>query len=162
MRKAFANQRAHDNRESFVASLTALFNSPCKPHTNPAKGIGSAQGRKRRKDILAFMTSYTDEHGMPPTIREMGAASGLRSSSTVKSHLDWLVREGHVIHESQKPRSYRVANFRSWLADLSDHLRAASDAAESLEQGVRASAAVDVRGHLERAQAIVAQRMPAA
>lgn len=160
MRKAFANQHAHDTRD-FATSLLPLFENPITRTPRPIKGVAHPAGTASRERILAFMASYTDAHGMPPTIREMCNAVGLSSPSSVKAHLDFLAREGRVVHESQKPRSYRLANHRSWLADLADHLHAASAAAEGLEEGQRKASATDLRGHLEKAQAILAQRMAA-
>ena len=52
----------------------------------------------RQQEIWKFLTDYVDEHGYPPTVREIGEAVGLASPSTVHAHLANLERalyEGH-------------------------------------------------------------------
>lgn len=95
--------------------------------TNAAKGVGLEAGKRRRAALLEFLADYTARHGMPPSIREMCAATGLTSTSTVKSHLRWLVREGHVLHRPRSPRSYRLASppapvLPEWVTALSKSL----------------------------------------
>ena len=41
----------------------------------------------RQQEILAFVNAHVDEHGYPPTVREIGQAVGLTSPSTVHAHL---------------------------------------------------------------------------
>lgn len=63
------------------------------------------RGRERRQEILAFVASYTAQHRMSPTIKEIGAAVGLSSTSTVAAHLRILEREGVITHSLRVPRS---------------------------------------------------------
>ena len=49
-----------------------------------------------QQTILAFFRSAVATHGVPPSIRQIGAACGLSSSSTVFLHLQNLVRRGHL------------------------------------------------------------------
>jgi len=42
---------------------------------------------RRQREILTFVQRYADAHGYPPSVREIGQALGLTSSSTVHSHL---------------------------------------------------------------------------
>src|SRR5256886_12574821 len=48
----------------------------------------------RQQEIWKFLTDYVDEHGYPPTVREIGEAVGLASPSTVHAHLPHLERAG--------------------------------------------------------------------
>ena len=41
----------------------------------------------RQQEIWQFLADYVDEHGYPPTVREIGDAVGLASPSTVHAHL---------------------------------------------------------------------------
>ena len=41
----------------------------------------------RQQEIWQFLVEYTDGHGYPPTVREIGEAVGLASPSTVHAHL---------------------------------------------------------------------------
>ena len=46
---------------------------------------------RRQRDMLAFIVRHVDEHGVPPTIREIGAAVGVTSTSVANYHLGKLV-----------------------------------------------------------------------
>ena len=46
----------------------------------------------RQREILEFVNSHVDQHGYPPTVREIGGAVGLTSPSTVHAHLARLSR----------------------------------------------------------------------
>ena len=48
----------------------------------------------RQQEIWQFLADYVDEHGYPPTVREIGDAVGLASPSTVHAHLANLERAG--------------------------------------------------------------------
>ena len=48
----------------------------------------------RQREILAFVNDHSAQHGYPPTVREIGTAVGLTSSSTVHAHLANLERLG--------------------------------------------------------------------
>lgn len=63
---------------------------------------------KRQVAIYEFIRSYTDEHGYPPSVREIGAAVGLASPSTVHTHLKVLEEHGLIKRDSKKPRTIEV------------------------------------------------------
>lgn len=50
----------------------------------------------RQRQALTFYQQYTAHHGYPPSVRELGRALGLRSTSTAHSHLEALVRKGYL------------------------------------------------------------------
>lgn len=52
--------------------------------------------RARRDAIVAYMASYSTEHGRGPTIREIMAAVGITSTSVTRYHLAWLARHGEI------------------------------------------------------------------
>lgn len=62
----------------------------------------------RQQRILDFLYSYLADHSYPPTVREIGAAVGLRSSSTVQSHLDALERKGYIARDGSKSRTVMI------------------------------------------------------
>ena len=45
---------------------------------------------ERQRAILEYLHEYVDDHGYPPTVREIVEAVGLRSPSTVHAHLAQL------------------------------------------------------------------------
>jgi repressor LexA len=55
--------------------------------------------------ILDVIREFTTEHGYPPSVREIGEAVGLSSSSTVQSHLKTLERRGMLWRDPTKPRA---------------------------------------------------------
>ena len=62
----------------------------------------------RQRQIWEFLGSYVDEHGYPPTVREIGEAVGLASPSTVHAHLANLERAGLLRRDPTKPRALEL------------------------------------------------------
>jgi len=62
----------------------------------------------RQQEIWTFLTGYVDEHGYPPTVREIGEAVGLASPSTVHAHLANLERAGLIKRDPTKPRALEL------------------------------------------------------
>ena len=63
---------------------------------------------RRQRDILTFIRTYIQERGFPPSIRNIGAAVDLHSSSTVHSHLRTLEAKGYLRRDPAKPRSIQL------------------------------------------------------
>jgi repressor LexA len=62
----------------------------------------------KRREILEFIDSQLRTRGFPPSVREIGEAVGLTSSSTVHSHLATLQRQGYLRRDPDKPRAIEV------------------------------------------------------
>jgi repressor LexA len=62
----------------------------------------------RQQEIWQFLATYVDEHGYPPTVREIGDAVGLASPSTVHGHLANLERAGLLRRDPTKPRAIEL------------------------------------------------------
>ena len=62
----------------------------------------------RQQEILAYVNTHVDEHGYPPTVREIGQAVGLTSPSTVHAHLEKLEKAGLIRRDATKPRALEV------------------------------------------------------
>ena len=62
----------------------------------------------KRKEILDFIAEQLRERGYPPSVREIGEAVGLTSSSTVHTHLTTLQRQGFLRRDPTKPRAIAV------------------------------------------------------
>jgi len=67
---------------------------------------------KRQREILDFILSQMHRKGYPPSVREIGLAVGLSSSSTVHSHLSALERKGYIRRDPTKPRALEVLDYR--------------------------------------------------
>src|SRR3954466_13011450 len=63
---------------------------------------------KRQKEIFDFIGKYAQKTGYPPTVREIGKAVGLHSSSTVHAHLANLEKIGLLRRDPSKPRAIEV------------------------------------------------------
>ena len=63
---------------------------------------------KRQQEIFDFVKRYGSEHGYPPTVRDIGKAIGLTSSSTVHAHLANLEKLGLLRRDPTKPRAIEV------------------------------------------------------
>ena len=63
---------------------------------------------KRQREIFDFISRYLKAHGYPPTVREIGKAVGLHSSSTVHAHLSKLETLGVLKRDPTKPRAMEV------------------------------------------------------
>jgi repressor LexA len=63
---------------------------------------------KRQQEIFDFVRQYVGEHGYPPTVRDIGKAIGLASSSTVHAHLANLEKLGLLRRDPTKPRAIEV------------------------------------------------------
>jgi len=59
----------------------------------------------RQRRILEFINTATHDRGYPPTVREIGEAVGLTSSSSVHSQLENLERKGYLRKDPTKPRA---------------------------------------------------------
>jgi repressor LexA len=63
---------------------------------------------KRQKEIFDFIRKYASKYGYPPTVREIGQAVGLHSSSTVHAHLANLEKIGLLRRDPTKPRAIEL------------------------------------------------------
>ncbi|HEX8068125.1 MAG TPA: transcriptional repressor LexA [Thermoleophilaceae bacterium] len=63
---------------------------------------------KRQQEIFDFIKRYSAKHGYPPTVRDIGKAIGLTSSSTVHTHLSNLEKIGLVRRDPSKPRALEL------------------------------------------------------
>ena len=63
---------------------------------------------KRQQEIFDFIKRYSAGHGYPPTVRDIGKAVGLASSSTVHAHLANLEKVGLLRRDPSKPRAIEL------------------------------------------------------
>jgi len=63
---------------------------------------------KRQREIFDYIKSYSSKHGYPPTVRDIGKAVGLASSSTVHAHLANLEKLGLLRRDPSKPRAIEL------------------------------------------------------
>ena len=63
---------------------------------------------KRQQEIFEFIKGYSAKYGYPPTVRDIGKAVGLASSSTVHAHLANLEKVGLLRRDPSKPRAIEL------------------------------------------------------
>jgi repressor LexA len=71
-------------------------------------GVVDLDLTKRQKEIFDFIRRYAEKTGYPPTVREIGKAVGLHSSSTVHAHLANLEKIGLLRRDPTKPRAIEL------------------------------------------------------
>ena len=62
----------------------------------------------RQQEIWDYLVEYVEQHGYPPTVREIGGRVGLASPSTVHAHLANLERAGYLKRDPTKPRALEL------------------------------------------------------
>jgi repressor LexA len=94
----------------------------------------------RQERILRFIRQYMGEHGRPPTVREIGIAVGISSTSVVDYNLRVLERDGHLRRERELSRGIALANQGSassipvmGLIAAGQPIEAVADAQDSVE-----------------------------
>ena len=78
---------------------------------------------ERRREILRAIAEATAEHGYPPTVREIGAAVGLSSSSSVHFHLKALTDLGYLQRDGSLTRALRISD-SGLIAETQPHEQA--------------------------------------
>lgn len=63
---------------------------------------------KRQQEIVDFIKKHSAKYGYPPTVRDIGKAIGLTSSSTVHAHLSNLEKVGLLRRDPSKPRAIEL------------------------------------------------------
>ena len=66
----------------------------------------------RQQEIWDYLVEYVEQHGYPPTVREIGERVGLASPSTVHAHLANLERAGYLRRDPTKPRALELTGLR--------------------------------------------------
>ncbi|MFG3344075.1 transcriptional repressor LexA [Streptomyces sp. NPDC048018] len=85
---------------------------------------------QRQQQILDIIRSHTRQHGFPPSMREIAAAAGLLSTSSVSHQIRALEKKGVLRQDPQRPRAYVLADGRPEAG------------AEGAERGVRSQAEI--------------------
>jgi repressor LexA len=99
---------------------------------------------KRQQEIFDFIRKYSAKYGYPPTVRDIGKAVGLASSSTVHAHLANLEKIGLLRRDPSKPRAIELLD------------RAVGSAVESV-RGIVRSDGLPLLGSVAAGQPILAE-----
>ncbi|HXB64529.1 MAG TPA: transcriptional repressor LexA [Solirubrobacteraceae bacterium] len=99
---------------------------------------------KRQQEIFDFIRKYSAKYGYPPTVRDIGKAVGLASSSTVHAHLANLEKIGLLRRDPAKPRAIELLD------------RAVGNAVDSMRAIVR-SEGLPLLGAVAAGQPVLAE-----
>ncbi len=99
---------------------------------------------KRQQEIFDFIRKYSAKYGYPPTVRDIGKAVGLASSSTVHAHLANLEKIGLLRRDPSKPRAIELLD------------RAVGNAVDSVRSMVRAEG-LPLLGSVAAGQPVLAE-----
>jgi repressor LexA len=99
---------------------------------------------KRQQEIFDFIHKYSAKYGYPPTVRDIGKAVGLASSSTVHAHLANLEKIGLLRRDPSKPRAIEMLD------------RAVGNAVDSVRSIVR-SEGLPLVGSVAAGQPVLAE-----
>ena len=119
-------------RDSKTATKAARRRSGGEPHLRAVTPIDGASPdglgddlSKRQRGILGFIREWVEEHGYPPSVREIGEAVGLVSPSSVAYQLKELEKKGHLRRDPNRPRAVDVRKATDLTADEEAELAAA-------------------------------------
>lgn len=73
---------------------------------------------QRHESILNFLKEFLIDKGYPPSVREIGQAVGLKSSSTVHAYLGQLEKKGLIKRDPTKPRAIDILGEKPWQATI--------------------------------------------
>ncbi|MFE0516465.1 transcriptional repressor LexA [Streptomyces sp. NPDC058964] len=91
-------------------------NEPARRGRPPGPRTAEGELTSRQEAIVRYITATVDRQGYPPSMREIGAAVELASTSSVAHQLMTLERKGVLYRDPHRPRAYRVRP--SWAPDL--------------------------------------------
>ena len=106
---------------------------------------------KRQQEIFDYIKRYSAQHGYPPTVRDIGKAVGLASSSTVHAHLANLEKLGLLRRDPSKPRAIELLD--RVREDVGSAIGGAVDSVRSLVGGQ----GLPLVGHVAAGQPILAE-----
>lgn len=66
---------------------------------------------RTKEKIYNFILRYIEEYGYAPSIREIAEGIGLKSTSSVHSHLKKLQEEGKIEIRGNSPRAIKVTDY---------------------------------------------------
>lgn len=90
----------------FVFIFYTCYNK--SKYNRKSEGIELKRLSSRQQAILDFIIREVKEKGYPPSVREIGEAVGLASSSTVHGHLARLEKKGLIRRDPTKPRAIEI------------------------------------------------------
>ncbi|WP_435839236.1 hypothetical protein [Streptodolium elevatio] len=143
----FADQAGSAERyQQFLAAVrvgkttTAGNHSPTEPTEEPASSVATEELRAltpRQRKVLEVVQASVDQRGYPPSIREIGQAVGLSSTSSVAHQLMALERKGYLRRDPTRLRVYEVRTANSRVEVTESKAAGQPDAHDGPDPGGR-------------------------
>lgn len=73
---------------------------------------------EKQNEIYKFLLEFTKSKGYPPSVREIGQAVALKSTSTVHGHLKRLEKKGLIYRDPTKPRALEIVELSAQKKEL--------------------------------------------
>jgi repressor LexA len=93
-----------------------------KVHTLPEVEDADESLTPRQQQVLEVIRAWVDRFGYPPSVREIGEAVGLTSTSSVSHQLRALQRKGYLRRDANRPRAVGVLTAQAEVATAIDDL----------------------------------------
>ena len=93
---------------SIEGQLHDVSSSAAEVHSLPEQPSGTEELSERQLRVLGAIRDWMREHGYPPSVREIGDAVGLTSTSSVAYQLRVLERKGYLRRDPHRPRTVGV------------------------------------------------------
>ncbi len=103
MRKNIFSTDVNKRLQTFVRVLYYLWESAGR-----GKEKAMADLKEREQKVLDYITEQIRQNGFPPTVRDIGAALGIKSTSTVQKSMEILEKEGCIRKLAGKRRAFEV------------------------------------------------------
>jgi repressor LexA len=94
--------------ESIDNRVHDVKNTQAEVHALPEQATGADELSDRQLKVLEAIREWMREHGYPPSVREIGDAVGLTSTSSVAYQLRVLERKGYLRRDPHRPRTVGV------------------------------------------------------
>jgi repressor LexA len=107
----------------------------------------------RQQQVLHYIKQSITERGYPPTLREIGAHMGIRSTNGVNDHLRALERKGYLTREDMKSRALRPRD----IDELPPGDKGALIAKPANDQGDSEMMEIQILGRIAAGQPLLAQ-----
>jgi len=90
----------------------------------------------KQEAIFNYIKQYCNEHGFPPTLREIGEGAGILNISAVCGHISAIQKKGYIHREADKARSIQIITQPSVLSKVKRQLHELACTDEGVLQNV--------------------------
>src|SRR5688572_25573858 len=111
----------------------------------------------RQQQVLHYIRQSIHERGYPPTLREIGAHMGIRSTNGVNDHLRALERKGYLTREDMKSRALRPRDLDDGGSDRVSHAGAVAGAPPANDDGSSDMIEIPVVGRIAAGLPLLAE-----